>query len=223
MTCVVFTAALGISTDRIRPPLVVDLSTRYVCFSDTPVDVPPYEWIAVPSEDRSMLAARRIKILADHPVLQAADATLWHDASYQLKRGPAWALNRLRTADVVAMRHPRRSSIDAEAVAIARYGYLSLDLAYAHVARYRAAGFREDILTCTGLLGRVNSDATRAFGQLWWAEAQQWGGRDQGSVNYAAWRAGVRLKHVKGTIKDNRYAGWRVPPVDRPISEAPSC
>ena len=83
---VVFTAQIGDRTDDVRRPLVIDPDARYVCFSDRPCTVAPYEWIPVPTTGEPRLSSRRIKILADHPVFDGAAFTLWHDASYRLQR-----------------------------------------------------------------------------------------------------------------------------------------
>jgi hypothetical protein len=205
---VAYTARFG-ETDPLRPPLVVDPEVRYLCFSDVPCTVEPYEWVPMPATDSPRLAARRIKILADHPMLTAADVTLWHDASYQLVLSPTWVLRKLIAADVVAMAHPRRVLIEQEAVAIARYGYLPLATADAYVAAYRAEGFTASVLTASGLLGRRQVERVSQFNALWWAQVLRWNGRDQASLNYAAWKAGVTIRHAKGTIKANRYAVWR--------------
>lgn len=207
MRLVVFTSAVG-DTDAVRPPLVVDAGVRYLCFSDRPCPA-PYEWMPVDPAELPLAAARRVKVLADHPVLRSAHATLWHDASYQLTASIAWVAAGLKRADALALRHPRRGSIEAEAPMIARYGYVPLEVAYAHVHRYRADGFLDNVLTVSGLLARCVSPVTESFNRLWWDEVQQWGYRDQGSLDYAAWKAGLRIAHLDGTIKDNAYASWR--------------
>lgn len=213
MNLVVFTAQMGDQTYEVQSPTVVDPKARYVCFSDQRRSVPPYEWILVAPSSEPMLTARRLKILADHPILANADVVLWHDASYRLSQDVTWVPAALAKhgSDLVAMAHPKRHQIEAEAMVIARYGYLSQDEAQAHVKRYRSEGFTKNILTCTGLLARRCSAKVSAFNALWWAEAQQWGGRDQGSVNYAAWKTGVAVRHVRGTIQENAYASWRLP------------
>lgn len=207
MRVLVFTAALG-QTDTVRAPRVVDPQAEYVCFSDRPC-VAPYEWVPVPTSSTPMLDARRLKILADHPRLAGADVTFWHDASYRLRRNLQWLRRAMRQADLAALRHPRRSLIEIEALIIAKYGYLSADAARAHVARYRAAGFLAQVLTATGLLARRLSAAVTTFNETWWIEAQQWSGRDQTSVDYAAWVAGLQFTHLPGTIRANRMAEWR--------------
>jgi hypothetical protein len=211
MRVVVFTAAIG-DTDIVRPPKTIDPNAEYLCFTDRPSVVAPYERIGVPSTSDGMLAARRIKVLADHPRLTNAEVTLWHDASYALRRNLTWLRRAIRWVDLVALAHPRRSRLEDEALAIARYGYLPTELALSHVARYRAAGFDRDGITASGLLGRRVSSTVSEFNALWWRELQQWGGRDQGSLDYSAWASGLRVGHVPGTIRDNRMAQWRIYP-----------
>lgn len=208
MKLVVFTVAIG-DTDTVKTPAVVDQDATYVCFSDRPC-VAPYEWVPVQTDEKPHLASRRIKLLADHPRLLEADALLWHDASYRLTSDLAWIRHGLKHADAVAMFHPRRTRIEDEAVAIVRYGYLPMAQALAHVARYRAAGFQDQVITSSGLMGRRVSAAMQRFGMLWWEETQLWGGRDQGSVDYAAWATQIRLLHLPGTVRENPYAAWRV-------------
>lgn len=216
MKIVVFTAAFG-ETDTVRAPLVIDPSVEYLCFSDRPC-VAPYQWIPVTPAAEPMRAARRIKVLADHPRLAKADLTLWHDASYRLLRRLSWVERGLRAADLLALRHPRRARIEDEALAIARWGYVTIPEAQALVAEYRRAGFMADVVTATGLLARRMSAAVRRFNQIWWQEIQRWGGRDQGSSDFAQWRAGLRTRHLLGTIRENRYAAWR--PVVERLDEA---
>lgn len=211
MRIVVYTAAIG-QTDAVRAPTTVDANADYLCFTDQPSVAEPYERIEVPPSDAAMLAARRIKVLAEHPRLASAAVTLWHDASYMLRRNLDWLRKAIAEADLVAMKHPRRNWIEDEAAVIAKYGYLTPEAAQAHVARYRSAGFQGPGVTASGLLGRRVSDTVAAFNAQWWAELQQWGGRDQGSLDFAAWANGIRVAHVPGTVWKNRMARWREKP-----------
>jgi len=210
MRLIVYTAAIG-ETDAVRPPVVVDPSVRYLCFSDRPCPE-PYEWVRVPTEADGTPASRRIKVLADHPLLREADATFWHDASFRLLGNLDWVLRGLETADVVALRHPRRQTIEAEGVAIARYGYVTTTEAAVLVEGYRAAGYVDIALTFGGLIGRRGSPTVQAFNRAWWVEVQRWRFRDQASLGYAAWLAGASIAYVPGTPRDNPFAVWRVRP-----------
>lgn len=209
MKLIAYTARFG-ETDALRAPTVVDPRVRYLCFSDSPCTVEPYEWIRMPRQADPRMAARRVKVLADHPLLTSARATVWHDAAYQLTNSPRVLLQGSpAAASVVALHHPRRFRIEQEAIAIARYGYLPLETAESYVADYRAEGFTADVLTATGLLARRRSPQVTAFNEAWWAEVQRWHGRDQASADYAAWKTGAVVHHVVGTIKNNPFATWR--------------
>lgn len=210
MRLIVFTVAIG-RTDAVLAPAVVDPSVEYLCFSDREVCVPPYEWIEVESADDSRLASRRLKVLADHPRLRAASATLYHDASYRLLCSPAWVTDILtrELCDLIALRHPKRRTAEKEGRKVAKYGYLTREEAKAHVARYRGEGYPKEIILTGGLLGRRVSPLMAQFNALWWQEVRRWHGRDQPSLSFCAWRLGVQVSVLPGTIKDNVYAAWR--------------
>lgn len=210
MRLIIYTARMGSESDDPRPPAVIDPLARYLCFSDAPVDVAPYEWVYVPAEVNARLASRRLKCLADHPALADADVTLWHDASYRLLQSADWTRRALKRADLTMMAHPRRTRIEDEAIAIARWGYLTPDAALALVAGYRAAGFTDNVLSASGLLGRKMSDVVRAFNAAWWNQVLCWNGRDQAATDFAAWQVGAVVKHVPGAVRDNAFAAWRL-------------
>ena len=210
MRLTVYTAAIG-DTDAVRAPAAVDSAVRYVCFSDRQCPA-PYEWIRVPTEDDGTPASRSVKVLADHPLLREAEATFWHDASFRLLGNLDWVVRALETADIVALRHPRRQTIEAEGVAIARYGYVTTAEAAELVAGYRQAGYGDVGLTFGGLIGRRGSVTVQAFNRAWWSEVERWRYRDQASLGYAAWKAGATIAHVPGTPRDNPFAAWRVRP-----------
>jgi hypothetical protein len=209
MTVIVFTCVLG-DTDPLRSCRATP-GVRYLCFADREMNVPPYQIIryeAGPLGPR--LASRKLKILADHPALAAADVTLWHDAAYQLHCNPlTLATGALLEHDVVAMRHPHRNRIEDEAAVIARLGYMPRETLTAQIASYRAAGFTDQrAITSTGFCFRRRTPAVLAWQTLWWAEVARWGYRDQMSVDYALWRTGVTINYIPGHYRDNPHARW---------------
>ncbi len=207
MRLIVYTAAIG-ETDAVQAPVVVDPRVRYLCFTDRPCPA-PYERVDVPTAADGTPASRVYKVRADHPALQEAEATVWHDASYRLLTDLTWAIAALETADVGAMQHPRRHRIEDEAVAIARYGYVTKARALELVAEYRAAGFTEDRLSSAGLLARRVSPTTTRVNTIWWTEVQRWNCRDQASFDYAVWAAQAAIGSLPGTVRDNAFATWR--------------
>ncbi|HET9267506.1 MAG TPA: glycosyltransferase domain-containing protein [Vicinamibacterales bacterium] len=209
MTVIVFTCVLG-DTDPLRACRKVP-GVRYICFADRYLNVPPYDILPYEAGELGpQLASRQLKILANHPALLEADVTLWHDAAYQLSCNPeTLAQSYLKTADVVAMRHPHRDRIEDEAAVIARLGYMPLDTLTRQVAHYRAEGFlAQQAITSTGFCLRRRTPAVEAWQAAWWAEVARWGYRDQMSVDYALWRTGLTIEYIPGHYKDNPHARW---------------
>lgn len=207
----VFTTVLG-QTDTLRPPAIIHPAIRYVCFLDHPQPLPaPYIPVYIDSQqDGAATLSRRLKILADHPLLGTPDVTLWHDAAYQLLSDPYAVLaTTLADADVLAMQHPHRTQIEDEAAVIARLGYMTAETLAAQIVTYRADGFPvQSCITSTGYCLRRMTPTVRAFNRRWWDEVAHWGWRDQMSVDYAIWKTGVRLAYIPGHYRDNPYALW---------------
>jgi hypothetical protein len=206
----VYTAMIG-DTDTLRAPTVYDPAVRYVCFTDRARVPDPYVRVDVrvaPGADPRLLA-RRIKILGD-PALGAPAITLWHDAAYRLRSIPSEILEREFSdeLDLVALRHPDRTQIEDEAREIARLGLMPADVLAGQVATYRAAGFTQTAITSTGFCVRRQTPRVHAFNQVWWAEVERWGWRDQMSVDFAIWRAGIRVGYLFGHYRHNPYADW---------------
>lgn len=209
MSLTVYTCVLG-ETDPLRAPTVVNPQVRYVCFSDVEQTLAPYEHVRIPLAVDSKLQSRAIKILANHPALGTPDATLWHDAAFRLDCDPLRLATRLLTeTNMVAFRHPHRNAIEDEASAIAKFGWIPAATLAAQVAAYRADGFTQrSHITSTGLCFRRQTPALAAFNAFWWAQVEQWGYRDQMSVDYALWKMGIRPQYIPGHYRDNRYARW---------------
>lgn len=214
---IVYTAVIG-DTYPVCRPTKIDPDVRYICFSDQPCAA-PYEWIETAPAPTAKLAAKRVKILADHPALADATLLLWHDSGYRLTGSLRWVARAVRKADLAMMRNPRRHQLEHEGVAIARYGYVTEAQASERIGKYRNRGFPDWPISSGGLVVRKVTPEMSAFNACWWKETTSaWGGRDQGSLDYAAWNTGLRIAHLAGTIKDNPYAIWRS---SHPIEPAP--
>ncbi len=209
MKLTVFTCVFG-ETDTLKAPLYVSPDVRYVCLSDRPQDAPPYECVIVPcAEGEARLLSRRVKILANHPSLGNPDVTLWHDAAYQLECDPvAIARVTLTDSNMVAFKHPHRTQIEDEAIAIDHWKYVPLATMQAQIAAYRADGFTQEAITSTGFCVRRMRIQVLAFNDRWWAEVEKWGWRDQMSVDYALWKTGVHPTYIEGHYRHNPYAKW---------------
>ena len=214
MRVTVFTTVLGL-TDPLRPPRNVNKQARYLVFADQRVQVAPYECIRIPPTDRqrSRLMSRMIKILADHPAMHDSDFILWHDAAFQLHCDPV-ALTAAMPDDIemVAFRHPHRNTIEEEAKAIAKLGYVTTDVLEKQVQDYKAEGFPpQQMISSTGFSIRRCTEHVKTFNQVWWQEVRDRCWRDQMSVDYAIWKTGLRAEYIPGHYRDNPHARWFSP------------
>ena len=228
MRVTVFTALVGETPDIVRAPGCITSGVRYVCLSDRRTSPFPYMHVpvTVPIDLPAHLFARRLKILADHPALGSPDVTLWHDAAFRLHLDPALiarqTLAGYSARDILALRHPDRTDIEAEATAIVRCGYADTATVTAQAAFYRSAWPAQTVLTTTGYLFRRRSERVDAFNAFWWAEVARWCYRDQMSVDYAMWQTGMLCHYLPGHYRDNAFAKWHNALRIRPMIVRPS-
>jgi hypothetical protein len=224
MRVIVFTCMVG-KTDPLKRPTVINRNVRYVCFTDQSQVVSPYQLVRVPTGTDPRLTSRQIKITADHPALADADVTVWHDAAFRMDSDPVRVASTVLTdCNMVAFKHPHRTQIEDEAIAIDKWGWVPMATMQAQIAAYRAEGFTQDHITSTGLCFRRRTPQIAAFNARWWEEVARWGWRDQMSVDYALWKTGVRATYIPGHYRNNSYAKWflsppvRVPRVSRRLA-----
>lgn len=209
--------APGFWTERFGAPLAlgkVTLLTAIFGGRDTPVALPQLDvddCVMVTDRDAGAgwrlvrqdagdprVAARRVKTRALE--LVEGDVVLWVDGRIAPTGEPLRPLLRaaLTGADVASYPHPWRSCAYAEAKECARLGLAPAEKLAVQAASYRAAGMPFDIgLFNTMVLARRRTPETVALGQAWWAEIEQHTVRDQVSLPYVLWRAGLRC-HALG-------------------------
>lgn len=143
--------------------------------------------------------SRRYKILA-HRLFPRADWWLYLDWNIRLTV-PVESLPRL--ADVMAFQHPFHNCAYAEHAMCARMRKDDLDVMRLQMDRYRREKYPENNgqIEC-GFLLRRNCGVVREFNELWWQEVDNGSCRDQLSVGYAAWKAGVMLGRFPGALRD---------------------
>lgn len=204
MNIVVATALIG-PADALAPST---FPGRYVCYTDRPVQ--GWECLSPPG-GYARLAARRAKmiLLDDFP---EAEWSIWIDASFDLLVDPhvIVAAAEATGCDVAAFRHPDRHRIKEEAREIIRGGMAPFDLVNRQIAAYHSDGFDTDVvpqaaLTTTGLLVRRHTRQVAEFTAQWLHEIETHTLRDQLSVDYAAWRTGVRIGYLPGHYRENQF------------------
>lgn len=130
-----------------------------------------------------------------HP-LSTYEHAIWIDASMEItsQSFAREAIAALNGAPLATFKHPRRSTIAAEAEASlgaeaqgGRYDALPLR---EQVLAYRDEGFPDNVgLFACGTI--VWTWAARGLGEIWWQECKKWGYQDQISFPVACWRTGI--------------------------------
>jgi len=209
MNLCVFTTVIGEETDPLRKPKLINSNVDYLCFTDQPIESKGWRIIPTESGDDSCLRSRRIKILANE-VWDNFDASIWIDAAFELCVDPVLIVERwLYHADMLALKHPDRTRIDAEADEIIRLGKAPCEKVQNQVREYRDFSQSQQFITCTGLCARRHAPRVRRFCKTWWHELCRFGHcRDQMSVDYAASICEIDIKHIEGHYRDNPYARW---------------
>ena len=82
------------------------------------------------------------------------------------------------------------------------------------LAKYQAAGFDisgkpQRSITNGGALLRRKRAQVEEFERLWWQEISTESLRDQMSIDYAAWRAGLQIGRFPGNPSRNPYMQFR--------------
>lgn len=190
---VIYTANIG-SRDFPHSQVEQDIDVDWWYYTDDP-DAVERPWrvqeITVPRLAHPNLTAKWWKT---HPP-STYEHAIWVDASMEIT-SPAFAreaIAALKGAPVATFKHPRRSSIVAEAEASlgreaqgGRYAELPL---VEQAKTYVEEGYPDERLYACGVI--VWTWAARAMADEWWRECVAWGYQDQVSFPFVAWRHGI--------------------------------
>jgi len=105
--------------------------------------------------------------------------------------------------DVCAMPHPERNNWWEEADAVLGMGMDTKENIQGGVDKYLKEGLAPTQLWETGCLLRRNTSKVIDFNNIWWNEIQTNSIRDQLSIQYASWKAGVYINNFPGTNSMN--------------------
>jgi hypothetical protein len=216
---VVYTTVFG-NTDRLHEPLHAD-KAHYVCFTDQPrLRARRWALVRLPLMEQPTRAARTLKAMS-HEVFPEADATLWQDANFSIRIHPDRILARFK-GEITTFRHHFQSRIKDETEAIIQLGKAKEAPTRAQLAAYQAQGFDCDEnpmreLSVGGFILRRHTDDIKALNRLWCAEIHTYTLRDQMSLDYIAWKLGLKIDRFPGRYNANGLT--RYVPYKRPASD----
>jgi hypothetical protein len=142
--------------------------------------------------------ARHYKALP-HRYLDA-DVWIWVDGNVRLLADPREIVERyLGNADLAIFKHPDRVCLYQEAEFCAKVGKDSPKVLADQAAYYQAQGMPARWgLPETRCVIRRNTEQIRALNEAWWTELERYSVRDQVSLPFVCWKAGLRWREISG-------------------------
>ena len=224
MKVVVYTALIG-DIDKLWAPLPGYESVAHVAFVDAPkveaglwggrppaiqpgssraVAKPVWEQRSVTPAWNNRRTARHYKA-CPHRYMPDADVWVWVDANVRARITPQQIIDRYLTADLVTFRHWDRDCLYDEAAFCAKVHKDATGTLTSQAARYAHAGMpRHWGLAATRVVIRRNTPEIVALNEAWWAEMEAASYRDQVSLPYVCWKAGLRWDVIPGVCKPGK-------------------
>lgn len=209
MPTVLYTAILG-GCDSVKvAPAGPD---RCVLFTDDrsladPREIELHGWevrvVSAAPRGQDRMASRILRC-SSHELFPGASVVVWLDASCTMVNFSALAAA-VGSAEMAGLAHPDRRSCEQESLKCVQLGYRSIETHNDQMREMKGAGYPFDRLTAGHLTWRCNTDKIRLFNRLWLDQIQRYGVRDQCSLDFAAWSAGVEVVHVPGNYRHNSY------------------
>jgi hypothetical protein len=219
----VYTVIVG-NYDNLRhiPAGALAPGVRYVCFSDRPRQVFPWEVLPFPQLGGTNHRMSRIPKMLPHLLLPEADTTIYMDGAFTLHSPPKQVVSDLLgTSDIALFRHPTHGNFREERDFYQRqHGYIPDDIE-AEYQRFCALGVPlNGDFWAGGFLLRKNNALVNTFNEMWMREFMRGSSNDQFSLYYAlttAKESGLSIRtlpgyyHADGRLAYNFHASARDP------------
>jgi hypothetical protein len=197
----VYTVITG-NFDNLRtpPPAAVEAGTRYVCFTDRPRSIPPWQQQSFPQMfGPDSRRNSRIPKMLPHLLLDT-DESIYLDGAYVLQVAPSHLIrDLLGDADVGMFAHPGHASIHDERNFYQRiHNYIPADIE-AQYQKYVAADLPiTGEFWAGGFVMRRHNERTAAFNELWMREYLNGSDNDQFALYYGVVKSEVKVATVPG-------------------------
>lgn len=192
----VYSALIG-ETDEVRAPTEFDESATFILFTDGEAKAPhPWITVRVPSYFRDPKVSVGYLKANPHLLFPWDSRVVWVDANLHELRLPAGLVEGLLSNGAVAvMPHPVRGSVLSEAEQVVEQGLDSESRVRRLLLRFADVGFNYSAapLYCGGFIVRDLGDPrVRRFCKYWWRGIVEGSRRDQLTLSYGLWAAGLK-------------------------------
>ena len=182
--------------DRFRPVSADSRFDRQLLTDSKEVKVQGWNINPVKHTPSDPKQSRHLKILATQS-FPDADWILYHDAQLQLKCSPSFWFDWVRSqgeADIYFYHHHQRHCVYKEAKEVMKIRKDKPQNVQPQIARYASQKIPENLgLYLGGLHIRRNTEAVKAFEEIWWREVKRGSVRDQISLPVALRESGVKF------------------------------
>jgi hypothetical protein len=169
------------------PVQAIAPSVRYVCFTDRPRQVSPWEAQPFPQALENAHRMSRIPKMLPHLLLPEADISVYMDGAFTLCAPPRQMVAELLgDADVALFHHPANKGIHDERNFYQRqHGFVPADVE-AEYQRYCSLGIPiSGEFWAGGFILRRHNERVAKFNELWMREFLRGSANDQFSLYYA--------------------------------------
>ena len=202
---VVYTVILG-EYDNLRQPRYAD-GSRWVCFSDRPRSVSPWEMQGFPVVSAEPSRNCRVPKCLPHLLFPDALHSIYHDGAFRMQIPAAQAVAILGDADLALFAHPggHKSIHDERNFYQNLHGYVPSDVEEMY-QRYAAENLPNGKFWAGGVVIRRHTPKVAEFNELWFSEYAHGSYNDQFSLWYAVEKTGVNVTTIDGIVTmDHRF------------------
>ena len=185
--------------DNLRPPPWHSGPGKYVCFSDRPRDVPPWETQPFPQLFAEASRNCRIPKCLPH-LLFDADVSIYMDGAFRLLVTLEAAADVIGDADIALFAHPggNQSYHDERNFYQKLHGYVPADVEQTY-QRYVAENLPvTGQFYAGGLVIRRHNAAVERFNEIWFREYAHGSYNDQFGLYYAIVKSGIKVATIPG-------------------------
>lgn len=210
MRIALYTVIVG-NYDNLRKPALIDPSCKYVCFTDRPRSVVPWEILPFPSPS-GMEHSRSARVPRCMPHLFLdTDVSVYMDGAFKPNCNAGQIMRILGDADIALFEHPNhhKSLEDEMAFYKKLHGFVPDHVADA-VTKYKAQGVPKlNEFWAGGIVIRRHNERTAAFNELWYTEFMHGSHNDQLAL-YASIAKSPQLtvKTIHGHILEDGRFGY---------------
>jgi hypothetical protein len=200
---VLYTAIFD-NKDRVKIHSYINENFDYILFTDEStfaaqkqaISDSNWQVIVLPNSENPRLAAKEIKILS-HKNVTKYKLSIWVDGSFK-QIGDLNEFSLMSEENFIAMKHPFKTCVYAEAAACGRLGKDNINVINRQVNKYLSEGYpKNNGLNMGGVLLRRKNIKVSAFNNKWWKEIKNGSIRDQISFPYLEWKTGLNIKSVE--------------------------